>query len=538
MRAKAPATWKQRVSENRATSANKTDVSRICSGSAMFAPGATRPGGCHASARLTPKPKPAMTTVAAPRRPEAPRVRRVGRREHRVVRDRFHRLRQGVRVLAPRPRRPTRSRCAPIRATGTKRARDFREDSPSASRYSFRTRHARGYHPLRARPPSPPSGVSNRPKTRSTLPSHAFAFIPPLNRTARADQDRGPHQRPTARPSCPRSRRSTHLHDHRRRQGMPTSTSAQPCPLLARDPSCLPSRDIFFDGGANATDWPRDTPLTSLPPTAWTSPSPPFRVSGRIRSPSVPVAYAKAAVALTPEKVEELKAMREAYYAKIEATLESLKSRAVKLPAEVTAAVTAAIAEARARIEDAHLFEKVKAAYETVLAYPAVVAVLEDRARRLQGGGCRRALRRQGQDHRGAVRRQGDGGRGAVRERHQGEGDAPEARPRAAARLRGRKTRPGRRVSAIRLVALSNRASVQSSGTRRARAATYFFDRDERATRDAFFVSRFSHTSSLAGGVEEVRMRLRDDEDEDDVDAEVSGGAHVCDDPLGFPRSA
>ena len=42
----------------------------------------------------------------------------------------------------------------------------------------------------------------------------------------------------------------------------------------------------------------------------------------------------------------------------------------MKLPAEVTAAVTAAIAEARARIEDAHLFEKVKAAYETVLAYP------------------------------------------------------------------------------------------------------------------------------------------------------------------------
>ena len=52
----------------------------------------------------------------------------------------------------------------------------------------------------------------------------------------------------------------------------------------------------------------------------------------------------------------------------------------MKLPAEVTAAVTAAIAEARARIEDAHLFEKVKAAYETVLAYPAVVAVLEKTA--------------------------------------------------------------------------------------------------------------------------------------------------------------
>jgi hypothetical protein len=94
-------------------------------------------------------------------------------------------------------------------------------------------------------------------------------------------------------------------------------------------------------------------------------------------APSAPVAYAKSALALTPEKLEELKATREAYFAKIEQTLLFLKNRAVSLPTEVTSAVTAAIAEARAQIDNAHLFEKVKAAYESVLKYPAVVVVLE-----------------------------------------------------------------------------------------------------------------------------------------------------------------
>ena len=240
--------------------------------------------------------------------------------------------------------------------------------------------------PLRMRaPPSPPS-VSNRPKTRSTLPSHAFAFYSsPLNRTAGLpDQDRGPHQ------GLRRARRVQgpgevpHLHDHRRRQGMPTSTSEPSRARFSREIRVVSPLAIFFlTGGANATrPRPRDTPRSPRSPR----PQVDLAVTAlqgiwadKIAS-SVPVAYAKAAVALTPEKVEELKAMREAYYAKIEATLESLKSRAVKLPAEVTAAVTAAIAEARARIEDAHLFEKVKAAYETVLAYPAVVAVLEKTA--------------------------------------------------------------------------------------------------------------------------------------------------------------
>ena len=165
---------------------------------------------------------------------------------------------------------------------------------------------------------------------------------------------------------------------------MPTSTSEPSLARFSREIRVVSPLAIFFlTGGANATrPRPWDTPRSPRSPR----PQVDLAVTAlqgiwadKIAS-SVPVAYAKAAVALTPEKVEELKAMREAYYAKIEATLESLKSRAVKLPAEVTAAVTAAIAEARARIEDAHLFEKVKAAYETVLAYPAVVAVLEKTA--------------------------------------------------------------------------------------------------------------------------------------------------------------
>lgn len=94
-------------------------------------------------------------------------------------------------------------------------------------------------------------------------------------------------------------------------------------------------------------------------------------------APSAPVVYAKSALALTPEKLEELKAAREEYFKKIEATLLLLKAKAVALPEQVTTTVQSAIAEARTQIDNAHLFEKVKTAYETVLKYPAVVAVLE-----------------------------------------------------------------------------------------------------------------------------------------------------------------
>jgi len=97
-------------------------------------------------------------------------------------------------------------------------------------------------------------------------------------------------------------------------------------------------------------------------------------------APSSAMVYAKSALALTPEKLEELKATREAYFAKIEQTLVLLKAKAIALPEQVTTAVQNAIAEAREKILDAHLFEKVKAAYETVLKYPAVVAVLEKTA--------------------------------------------------------------------------------------------------------------------------------------------------------------
>ena len=65
---------------------------------------------------------------------------------------------------------------------------------------------------------------------------------------------------------------------------------------------------------------------------------------------------------------------------KIEATLEALKARAVKLPAEITTALKTAIADARAKIDDAKLFEKVQAAYRMVVEYPTVVAVIEKTA--------------------------------------------------------------------------------------------------------------------------------------------------------------
>merc|ERR1712100_718786 len=97
-------------------------------------------------------------------------------------------------------------------------------------------------------------------------------------------------------------------------------------------------------------------------------------------APSVPVAMAKSALAAYPVKVEELLAQREEYFKKIEAFLADLKAKAVALPAEVSAAITKAIAEARAKIDDAQLFEKVKTAYETALKSPAVVAVLEKTA--------------------------------------------------------------------------------------------------------------------------------------------------------------
>ena len=97
-------------------------------------------------------------------------------------------------------------------------------------------------------------------------------------------------------------------------------------------------------------------------------------------APSAPVAYAKSALAATPEKIEAIQAMREEYFAKIEATLEALKARAVKLPAEITTALKTAIADARAKIDDAKLFEKVQAAYRMVVEYPTVVAVIEKTA--------------------------------------------------------------------------------------------------------------------------------------------------------------
>jgi len=92
---------------------------------------------------------------------------------------------------------------------------------------------------------------------------------------------------------------------------------------------------------------------------------------------STPACYAKGVAAEMPAKLEALKAAREEYFKKIEATLDTFKAKAVTLPTELKTALTTAIAEARAKIDNAHLFEKVKMAYETVLKYPAVVTLIE-----------------------------------------------------------------------------------------------------------------------------------------------------------------
>jgi hypothetical protein len=112
-------------------------------------------------------------------RPEAPRVRRVRRREHRVVRDRFHRLRQGVRVLhlgqgdqraqgAPLSDRRARNEHAILA-----RVRPSRRDTPSG-----RVTRADITPPRALSPPAPPS-VSNRPTRVRRFRLTPSLFIPP-----------------------------------------------------------------------------------------------------------------------------------------------------------------------------------------------------------------------------------------------------------------------------------------------------------------------------------------------------------------------
>ena len=57
--------------------------------------------------------------------------------------------------------------------------------------------------------------------------------------------------------------------------------------------------------------------------------------------------------------------------------MEKFKTSAVALPAELPAAIAAAIAEARSNLGSTHLFGKVRAAYDAVLKYPAVVSFIE-----------------------------------------------------------------------------------------------------------------------------------------------------------------
>jgi|AntAceMinimDraft_1070359.scaffolds.fasta_scaffold13542_2 hypothetical protein len=68
---------------------------------------------------------------------------------------------------------------------------------------------------------------------------------------------------------------------------------------------------------------------------------------------------------------------REAFFKSIEAAMEKFKTSAVALPAELPAAIAAAIAEARSNLGSTHLFGKVRAAYDAVLKYPAVVSFIE-----------------------------------------------------------------------------------------------------------------------------------------------------------------
>jgi len=86
-------------------------------------------------------------------------------------------------------------------------------------------------------------------------------------------------------------------------------------------------------------------------------------------------AYAMSAKAKYPENVETLKAARAEYLAKIEAAIAELRARAVELPHSVVTALTSAIAQARAALDSAALFNRVKTLYEHLCANPRVAAV-------------------------------------------------------------------------------------------------------------------------------------------------------------------
>ena len=98
--------------------------------------------------------------------------------------------------------------------------------------------------------------------------------------------------------------------------------------------------------------------------------------SAPMRTANAAYAYAMKAKERYPENVEALKTARAEYLAKIESTLEDLKTRAVKLPEDVSAALRAAISQARAALDSDKLFARVKTLWEQVMNNPRVIAVV------------------------------------------------------------------------------------------------------------------------------------------------------------------
>ena len=95
-----------------------------------------------------------------------------------------------------------------------------------------------------------------------------------------------------------------------------------------------------------------------------------------MRTANAAYAYAMKAKERYPENVEALKTARAEYLAKIESTLEDLKTRAVKLPEDVSAALRAAISQARAALDSDKLFARVKTLWEQVMNNPRVITVV------------------------------------------------------------------------------------------------------------------------------------------------------------------
>ena len=96
--------------------------------------------------------------------------------------------------------------------------------------------------------------------------------------------------------------------------------------------------------------------------------------SAPMRTANAAYAYAMKAKERYPENVQALKTARAEYLAKIESTLEDLKTRAVKLPEDVSAALRRP-SQARAALDSDKLFARVKTLWEQVMNNPRVIAV-------------------------------------------------------------------------------------------------------------------------------------------------------------------